>query len=677
MRSFRAIEVSAYLLKFLLILTFIPIIQTELFSPFLIHSSYFTLDPWSSWIAESGSAKAFPYGAAMLLPLSIINFLITNLLSIFHIQQVTSVSIGVVLVFFDFLTYYFIKLSTDSRAAHVLWLFSPVAIVVPFLHGQLDGIPAALIFAALVGLKKPNWILSGIFLALAISAKWSMILVLPFVLLFIIGNKRYYKRSVPFLVSFLTSTALLWAPTFYSSGYRSMVLGTSESLRAFEYSVQIGNQMTVVIFPAVYGLLLYWMWNSGRSTISVLIAFSGAAYLALTLASPAGIGWYMWSLAFLIYFSSFKNFLYSFSLIIFQILIIFINLNSVSQTTSRFSYQIPDFRALNTLDGDVVNTAGLVLGVIVILKVLNNSLQHGDPLDLSRSALSVAISGDSGTGKDTLTESLTGFFGGTNSSIIFGDDYHLFERGDVMWNSQTHLSANANDLARMNRDVQEGLEYKTIVSSSYDHHSGKFTEPKERRPGDLLVVNGLHALLLPNVIRHFDLKIYLSMDENLRKFLKIRRDMSTRSASREKIIHTMSERAIDAVEFIHPQRNNSNLNFHLSSLDPERPESNLILKIIWKGSPLLGEFWNLLQIHSSCHSQWKLDENLQEEMELENLEEFSSETGRQILSAACPGIEEFIDVRENFPSGSKGIIAVISLIALIKSRSASRNMRLK
>ena len=50
---------------------------------------------------------------------------------------------------------------------------------------------------------------------------------------------------------------------------------------------------------------------------------------------------------------------------------------------------------------------------------------------------------------------------------------------------------------------------------------------------ELLAVSGLHALWSPSLNTRFDVRVYMDMDEGLRRFLKLRRDVNQRGHAPE------------------------------------------------------------------------------------------------------------------------------------------------
>ena len=58
------------LVKLILISVFIPLVQSQWFLVFLVHTiENITLDPWSNFLIAGGDSLSFPYGPVMLMAL--------------------------------------------------------------------------------------------------------------------------------------------------------------------------------------------------------------------------------------------------------------------------------------------------------------------------------------------------------------------------------------------------------------------------------------------------------------------------------------------------------------------------------------------------------------------------------------------------------------------------------
>lgn len=187
-----------------------------------------------------------------------------------------------------------------------------------------------------------------------------------------------------------------------------------------------------------------------------------------------------------------------------------------------------------------------------------------------RRPVMVGIAGDSGAGKDTLVEGVAGLFGPRIVTQISGDDYHVWDRNKPMWRALTHLNPKANDLDSFSRNVRDLADRRWIKARHYDHATGRMTRPLKTDPGDIVMASGLHALWSPDLNQLYDLRIFLDMDEDLRRLLKIRRDVHQRGHPLERVIASIERRHRDAVSFVHPQKQEAHIIFRL---EPRRPET--------------------------------------------------------------------------------------------------------
>jgi hypothetical protein len=102
------------------------------------------------------------------------------------------------------------------------------------------------------------------------------------------------------------------------------------------------------------------------------------------------------------------------------------------------------------------------------------------------------------------------------------------------------------------------------------------TKPLLIEPGEIVLASGLHALWSPMVNSLYDLRIYLDMDEDLRRFLKIARDVHVRGHPLERVVSTIERRHLDAMAFIHPQKAEAHLVFRL---EPRRRDSVVMAQV--------------------------------------------------------------------------------------------------
>ena len=143
----------------------------------------------------------------------------------------------------------------------------------------------------------------------------------------------------------------------------------------------------------------------------------------------------------------------------------------------------------------------------------------------------IAIAGDSGTGKSTITEAIRDMF--KNSFLLECDRYHKWERKHPMWNELTHLNPAANYITKMQDDVFDLKVGQRVYQVDYDHELGKFTDQQCIDPADTLLVCGLHSLYLGADV--CNLKIFVEADDDIRIPWKLNRDSTIRRRTYEEV----------------------------------------------------------------------------------------------------------------------------------------------
>jgi hypothetical protein len=106
-------------------------------------------------------------------------------------------------------------------------------------------------------------------------------------------------------------------------------------------------------------------------------------------------------------------------------------------------------------------------------------------------------------------------------------------------------------LADDSRDLGTG---RAVQHARYDHASGRFTPPREVRPGRVVIVEGLHALYPRGLRGLYDLRVYLAPDEDVRLAWKLRRDVAERGHTGEAVAASVESRAAPAAGHVRPQR---------------------------------------------------------------------------------------------------------------------------
>jgi uridine kinase len=548
---------AAVLVRVALVVLLVPAIQAVWFAPFVdaqLRSP--SLDPWGSWLSDGGDAAAFPYGPLMLAWFGVFVGL-TTWLPVAAAPQL-GMALGVLVA--EGLLALLLLRGTSSRPGRALVLLavSPVAVYASFVHGQLDVVPTVLMFASVLLFRRRDWRNAGLVAGLAVAVKASSLLVPPFALVFLLRNSRYRSGLQPYLIGLVPGLLLFVLPAV-TSGYREMVLATPETRSAIDYAVPVGPNTELVLLPVVYVALLALLWRYRRANPDIVLTFTGVALLSVALLTPASPGWYVWSVPFLALVAAGTGPRVRAAVVLFWAFAVAVQALSASGAGWRGGTAL---LAVDTDTGEsgpepflaLLTTAAVVTGVVAVVMVLRSALLQYDTYRLSQAPLSVAVAGDSGTGKDTLCISLSDVFGESATSFLLGDDYHLYERHAPLWNVTTHLDPAANDLPRLARDTFRLLAGEPVWCRHYDHARGRFTKYRQIAQRELVVVSGLHALTLGDVRRRVDLTVYTDMDEQLRRRLKIDRDVGQRGHDLATVQASLERRLPDRLRYIVPQQ---------------------------------------------------------------------------------------------------------------------------
>ena len=542
------------------------------FLPFV--SSYvgnWTLDPWSQFLNQGGNPVSYPYGPVMLLVHSFgtsIGYLVDKVAgtTIFY-----SVGFKSSLLFADLSCLLLLDRLFPGNIRKIVlyyWL-SPIVLFTGYWVGQNDLIPVALFLFGLYWAKHQRFYRASICLALAVGAKFSMAVGLPLYIIYLLRNKKYREFVVPAIQTLIGVIIVVQVIPLFSLGFKLMVTSTPEISRIFDFAFSIGQGVKIYVAPLLYLLVLYFVWRLSRFSYDLLLAMMGLSFFLILLVTPVPIGWYLWLLPFLVFHQLTTDRLQAFLVFAFSLLV---TLNHVLFTEGpRFPifdltvmpiedyFSFPDL----LLDRSLWITGIIIIGSIIMLQMLRLNVQRNDYFRISRRPLLIGVCGDSGTGKDILATSIEDIFGRPSVLQISGDDYHSWDRHAPMWKALTHLSPRANDLFKMSRDIISLLAGHSTAQQSYDHRSGRFVAARPNQGNDVVIVSGLHALFDPDLVRRYDVTIYLDPSDDLKRYWKIQRDIQSRNLDEQSIFETMERRAKDVERFIQPQKGRADLIFRM------------------------------------------------------------------------------------------------------------------
>jgi phosphoribulokinase len=206
---------------------------------------------------------------------------------------------------------------------------------------------------------------------------------------------------------------------------------------------------------------------------------------------------------------------------------------------------------------------------------------------VSRNHPVVAITGSSGAGTSTVTDTFAQIFAreGVTSAVVHGDSFHRFDR-EGMKQAYTeaaasgkvefsHFGPDANLFEELEALFRQYGESGTGRVRNYVHDAteaaefgqppGTFTPWTTLPEGtDLLYYEGLHGAVQTetvDVAKHVDLLIGVVPIINLEWIQKLHRDHTKRGYSTEAVTDTILRRMPDYVHYICPQFGNTHINF--------------------------------------------------------------------------------------------------------------------
>jgi phosphoribulokinase len=171
----------------------------------------------------------------------------------------------------------------------------------------------------------------------------------------------------------------------------------------------------------------------------------------------------------------------------------------------------------------------------------------------------IAVCGDSGTGKTTLTHGIVKLLGEERVASVCTDDYHSLDRKQRKALGITALDPRANNLDLMAEHVRLLREGEPVLKPIYDHSDGTIKGPELVEAGEVVFVQGLHPLFTPALRALYDLRIYLDPHPALKRAWKIKRDVAKRGYTPEQVVAEIEARRPDAEAYIFPQRKQADI----------------------------------------------------------------------------------------------------------------------
>jgi len=641
--------------KIVFIILFIPEIQTEWFLPFIVEAIESpSVSPWSAFVNSGGDPLAFPYGPIMFLvhlPLTFLGWVVDVFtgLSYFSGLGFRVSLLGADLLLLSLLLQQFEK---HWRGLLLHYWLSPIVIFITYWHGQMDLVPIVIFIFSISMLRKSKLISSSLILAASVAAKHSMVIILPFIIIYL-----WFKRSViadvyKFIIYFLLTLILIEGLFLFDAGFQHMVLENREINKIFWLSISMGEGLQIYILPLVYLLLVYFTWRLRRMNYDLLLATLGVAFGIVILLTPAPTGWFLWLSPMLALHYSRGNggsvilgVLFSFVFVIYHFIyssgsqMIFLEDTVVLINILQFFENLQIRSLLNTILVGIVS--------VIVLQIFRDGIRGSDYYHLGKKPLVIGISGGIGSGKNSFAKALVDLFGENKVLKLLGEDYSNWDKSSPMWKTITRYDPRSSRHFTMISDLRKILNGEWIKRRTLNQETGRFSIEEVQKGHQVVLISGLHALYSKQLVDMQDVGFFLNSEDGCKEHILDQEDME---------------------KYIHPQATQANVVYKLSPINSEIDSSELNdnrlrLNIKIQNGAYYQELMRVLI--GVCGLQVGVDE-LDEygNVELTVQGEIQSEDIRFASIMVIPHLSEFINQEEGFCDGMLGVMQLVALMEI-------------
>jgi len=636
------------LLKISLASYFSSSLITDLYVPFLSSSiENFSFDPWSSWMLNGGNPDAFPYGFVMWV-------VFLPLIFLFDFIGI-SIETGyiVTLLLFDLgLLFIFCRLN-PKKDTILIWLYwlSPIVILGIYVYGINDIIPVFFLVLSLLSIKNRNFTFSGVFFIMAVSAKLSMLLALPFFFIYLYSSKPIRKMLPNFLKGLFWGMLVFILTFFFSDFGYLMIRNNPELPKIFGFSLQLNEMLAVYIVPIIYLLMLYAAWRIKRMNYLIFEAILGLSFFLVVLPTPVSPGWILWSLPVLI---SYQVNYGRKAIVITSIFTFFYILTNISgdlelsKVTEKFfgSSQLLSIINLNSL----LFSISFAFGLILAQRLWRETVNDNDYFRLSRKPFLIGITGNLLSGKEKIAGSISGLLGENSVVKLPGKNYLIQDTKKPIAKFITQYNPMSNDLESYANDILSLSSGKSIHSKSPE----KSSKGREvLKSNDFIITYGIHTLVMPIIRSSINLSIFIEVCDSLKKFFQNSELLDEKNYKSDYKRYVESQKSLaDIVLTISP------VNKSLSSKSTEESKPKMELRVKTSNTLKILSLQRVLVGVCGLHVNVEnLSENNQVELYIEG--EVSEQDIALATKILCPRAIEFLDIEPKWNNGVEGLIQLI------------------
>lgn len=225
----------------------------------------------------------------------------------------------------------------------------------------------------------------------------------------------------------------------------------------------------------------------------------------------------------------------------------------------------------------------------------------------------LAIAGDSGTGKTTITAGLVEALGKERITSVGIDDYHRYDREERKSLPFTPLHPKCNYIDIMEQHLRHLAQGEPILKPVYNHDTGQLERPEWVEPREFVIVEGLLPLHTRASRASFDITVFLDPPEEIRVAWKLRRDTTKRGYTEEQVRKELEKREPESAEFIRPQRARADIvvRFEPIAERGEGPDDPLSAKLLLRPTISHPDLTSILtdDVSDAMHLSLRRDED--------------------------------------------------------------------
>lgn len=508
-------------IRILFILSISPYIHNIWFLPFIRNSiTDLSLDPWTSFVRSGGDQLSFPYGIVMYFSYKIPAAVGYYLDTLWNSDIFLRLSFGVSSLFFDLGTLIGIAFISKKYSIKTLLLFywcSPVVIYILYWHGQLDIVPIFLLIIciALMHIEKP--IGSGIFMGLAILAKSSMLISLPFLIIYYLRNKRI-TNQLPLNLIPLGFLLLINSFIYFKSyGFNEMVIQSPESSKLLFLDIGYGGELKLFLLPLIFILILYTFWRLERITLDLLCISIGIGFFSILILLPPSPGWFLWIVPFLTLYQIRTEENYSFSSLPFYIFFIayyilyasgasinYLDIDLNQPNFKYFSFQKDIFKSL-------IFTGLQTSSLLLSLKMYQFGIWRNNYYAGIRGKLAIGFVGNKNQIIQDIINSLKKILVNEWIVNLSTENYRKFNSQDPMNKILKINDQKIFNLINFSKDFFNIINKRNIENASNNFNDINILNGRYLENNNIVFVSGFNSLDIKRIRDRLNLKISLEL----------------------------------------------------------------------------------------------------------------------------------------------------------------------